>query len=199
MCHGVLGEFFVFQAEFQRIPCSRILFADLGSPLRKLCGMGNSIGVAAYRTQHLTIHSGVYHTPAPGAHSYATIASKCKYPSTVKPLPYGRYPINGRYAGGLWRNSDRSIMPENWPYGDIPFTKEGVPDFTRHVEKFDPLSMKAGASTDLVITPTGRRYKDIRVRLPSFSGHPISTDLVSVGEDVHCESTAQEVHVGLPA
>ncbi|MDK8804581.1 hypothetical protein QP880_10890, partial [Dermabacter hominis] len=26
------------------------------------------------------------------------------------------------------------------------------------------------------------------LRLPSFSGHPISADLVSVGEDVHCES-----------
>ncbi|MER0080441.1 hypothetical protein ABRP87_10980, partial [Corynebacterium sp. KPL2830] len=25
------------------------------------------------------------------------------------------------------------------------------------------------------------------VRLPSFSGHPISADFVSVGEDVHCE------------
>lgn len=37
------------------------------------------------------------------------------------------------------------------------------------------------------------------VRLPSFSGHPICTDLVSVGEDVHCESTAQEVHAGVPA
>ena len=39
-----------------------------------------------------------------------------------------------------------------------------------------------------------RRYVEYLVRLPSFSGHPICTDLVSVGEDVHCESTAQEVH-----
>lgn len=38
-----------------------------------------------------------------------------------------------------------------------------------------------------------------QVRLPSFSGHPICADLVSVGEDVHCESTAQEVHAGVPA
>ena len=38
-----------------------------------------------------------------------------------------------------------------------------------------------------------------RMRLPSFSGHPICTDLVSVREDVHCESTAQEVHAGVPA
>jgi len=40
---------------------------------------------------------------------------------------------------------------------------------------------------------------DNHVRLPSSSGHPICTDLVSVGEDVHCESTAQEVHAGVPA
>ncbi|MFW9177516.1 DUF262 domain-containing protein [Corynebacterium amycolatum] len=39
----------------------------------------------------------------------------------------------------------------------------------------------------------------LSVRLPSFSGHPICTDLVSAGEDVHCESTAQEVHAGVPA
>ena len=37
------------------------------------------------------------------------------------------------------------------------------------------------------------------VRLPSSSGHPICADLVSVGEDVHCESTAQEIHAGVPA
>ena len=34
----------------------------------------------------------------------------------------------------------------------------------------------------------------LQLRLPSFSGHPICTDLVSAREDVHCESTAQEVH-----
>ena len=32
------------------------------------------------------------------------------------------------------------------------------------------------------------------VRLPSFSGHPISADFVSVREDVHCESTTPEIH-----
>ena len=37
------------------------------------------------------------------------------------------------------------------------------------------------------------------LRLPSSSGHPICADLVSVGEDVHCESTAQEIHAGVPA
>ncbi|WP_438802132.1 IS3 family transposase [Corynebacterium accolens] len=37
------------------------------------------------------------------------------------------------------------------------------------------------------------------LRLPSFSGHPISTDLVSVGEDVHCEFVKEEVHPGVPA
>lgn len=29
--------------------------------------------------------------------------------------------------------------------------------------------------------------KNSSVRLPLFGGHPISADLVSVGEDVHCE------------
>ena len=38
-----------------------------------------------------------------------------------------------------------------------------------------------------------------KLRLPSFSGHPTCTDVVSVGEDVHCESTTQEVHAGVPA
>ena len=37
------------------------------------------------------------------------------------------------------------------------------------------------------------------LRLPSFSGHPTCTDAVSVGEDVHCEPTTQEVHAGVPA
>lgn len=37
------------------------------------------------------------------------------------------------------------------------------------------------------------------LRLPSFGGHPICADLVSVREDVHCESTAQEIHAGVPA
>lgn len=37
------------------------------------------------------------------------------------------------------------------------------------------------------------------LRLPSFSGHPTCTDVVSVGEDVHCEPTTQEVHAGVPA
>lgn len=41
---------------------------------------------------------------------------------------------------------------------------------------------------------TYRYLREAVVRLPSFSGHPICTDLVSVREDVHCESTAQEVH-----
>lgn len=53
------------------------------------------------------------------------------------------------------------------------------------------------------VYPSGTGVKDKVgvwvVRLPSFSGHPISTDLVSAGEDVHCESTAQEIHAGVPA
>lgn len=34
------------------------------------------------------------------------------------------------------------------------------------------------------------------MRLPSFSGHPISKDLVSVGEDVHCDFVKEEIHPG---
>lgn len=49
-----------------------------------------------------------------------------------------------------------------------------------------------------VTTPMGSSAESF-MRLPSFSGHPICTDLVSVGEDVHCESTAQEVHAGVSA
>ena len=57
-------------------------------------------------------------------------------------------------------------------------------------------------SIDLVATkdPTATTHLiALHVRLPSFSGHPICADLVSVGEDVHCESTAQEVHAGVSA
>ena len=49
-----------------------------------------------------------------------------------------------------------------------------------------------------VYVGTGRSEFN-NVRLPSSSGHPICADLVSVGEDVHCESTAQEIHAGVPA
>ena len=34
----------------------------------------------------------------------------------------------------------------------------------------------------------------LNARLPSIDGHPISTDLVSGGEDVHCEFVKEEVH-----
>ncbi|MDU4693854.1 MAG: hypothetical protein E6Y12_09330, partial [Dermabacter sp.] len=53
------------------------------------------------------------------------------------------------------------------------------------------LDVSARRLTQTTTTPTGTMTT---MRLPSFSGHPISADLVSVGEDVHCESTAQEVH-----
>ena len=34
----------------------------------------------------------------------------------------------------------------------------------------------------------------MELRLPSFSGHPICADLVSVGKDVHCEFVKDRVH-----
>ena len=52
----------------------------------------------------------------------------------------------------------------------------------------------------LLYTLKGQLHNDLNqadlasVRLPSFSGHPISADLVSVREDVHCESTTPEIH-----
>ena len=46
---------------------------------------------------------------------------------------------------------------------------------------------------------SGEIFAAAQLRLPSFSGHPISTDLVSVGEDVHCEFVKEEVHPGVPA
>ena len=54
-----------------------------------------------------------------------------------------------------------------------------------------------GSGKSTVLGATGLTSKRIkprvffaRLRLPSSSGHPICADLVSVGEDVHCESTA---------
>ena len=45
-----------------------------------------------------------------------------------------------------------------------------------------------------LISKSHTKFDKYGVRLPSFGGHPISADLVSVREDVHCESTAQEIH-----
>ena len=52
---------------------------------------------------------------------------------------------------------------------------------------------------DEIVRAKMRKLRVSTLRLPSSSGHPICADLVSVGEDVHCESTAQEVHAGVPA
>ena len=49
------------------------------------------------------------------------------------------------------------------------------------------------------LAATSTRTIENLLRLPSFSGHPISADLVSVGEDVHCEFVKEEVHPGVPA
>ena len=52
---------------------------------------------------------------------------------------------------------------------------------------------------DAVLDVLNSKHSYEDMRLPSSSGHPICADLVSVGEDVHCESTAQEIHAGVPA
>lgn len=120
------------------------------------------------RFRNTAAHLGTYRTPAPGQHSYAIVASKCKYPPTVKAIN-GRFPINGQYAGGKWRNGDPDLMPKDWSYGDIYFTDEGFPIFDRFVAQFDanamtfnPEAMPHGKVPDVTITPTGRSYKDIR-------------------------------------
>ncbi|RMB66393.1 hypothetical protein D9542_08320 [Corynebacterium macginleyi] len=65
--------------------------------------------------------------------------------------------------------------------------------------KIDAIEKKLLANPEMakLIDELGTSTTD--VRLPSFSGHPISTDLVSVGEDVHCEFVKEEVHPGVPA
>uniref|UniRef100_UPI00398B8CC7 integrase core domain-containing protein n=1 Tax=Corynebacterium macginleyi TaxID=38290 RepID=UPI00398B8CC7 len=52
---------------------------------------------------------------------------------------------------------------------------------------------------DVFEAETSATLTKAALRLPSFSGHPISTDPVSVGEDVHCEFVKEEVHPGVPA
>ena len=64
----------------------------------------------------------------------------------------------------------------------------------------NPMSAPTCANQQVVFVPGGANTipsapSDVpHVRLPSFSGHPISADLVSVREDVHCESTTPEIH-----
>lgn len=47
---------------------------------------------------------------------------------------------------------------------------------------------------DLYLINKYKAGADRLMRLPSSSGHPICTDLVSVGEDVHGEFVKEEIH-----
>ena len=68
-------------------------------------------------------------------------------------------------------------------------TIDQAAQWTAHLQEFDTVYRTWMDEKTLSIT-TGKR----ELRLPSFSGHPINADLVSVREDVHCESTTPEIH-----
>ncbi|WP_347004747.1 HNH endonuclease [Corynebacterium striatum] len=111
-------------------------------------------GVAA--TGAVTYSNAIYRTPA-APNTYITAASKCPIPPTVKKIN-GRYPINARYAGGVWRNGDPAKMPKGWPYGDIHFSDRGFPVFDDYV--FEDRIKGIG---DIELDhPTGKSWKDIR-------------------------------------
>lgn len=117
-------------------------------------------GVAA--TGAVTYSNAIYRTPAAAQNTYITATSKCPIPSTVKKIN-GRYPINARFAGGFWRNGDPAKMPKGWPYGKIRFTKEGFPDFSKHIWTGDPQKIAEKGLPDIELkSPTGSSSKDIR-------------------------------------
>ena len=62
-------------------------------------------------------------------------SSGCPYGENVRKIN-GRWPINGQYAGGTWRQDRTDDIP-SWfknKYGDVPFNDRGFPVFTPHVQ-----------------------------------------------------------------
>ena len=80
----------------------------------------------------------------------------------------------------------------------FPFTPRDIQTWVGpiHVAPYKDVKGHHVPLKSAINTTTNAR---LYLRLPSFSGHPTCTDVVSVGEDVHCESTTQEVHAGVPA
>lgn len=109
----------------------------------------------------------------PGTDSgWHQIASRCPYPPTVQRIGLtNRYPINARYAGGKWRNGDVSKMPLGFykKYDDIYFNDRGFPIFDKHVFKFKDSSGAGTRVADVVIKPTGSRWKDFREADKAFN------------------------------
>ena len=75
---------------------------------------------------------------------------------------------------------------------DLQFQAEGKVETLKEegaYRNFSVINRQAGSY------PVAKlRTRNNELRLPSFSGHPISADLMSVREDVHCESTTPEIH-----
>lgn len=121
-------------------------------------------GVAA--TGAVTYSNAIYRTPAAAQNTYITATSKCPIPSTVKKIN-GRYPINARFAGGIWRHNDPAKIPaeivQKYPEG-VRFNERGFPEFTQYRHPYNPREMKGDATdTDLRIKPTGNSNDDMKI------------------------------------
>lgn len=111
----------------------------------------------AYTAGTPTYTPAIYRPTAGSISLYATAASRCPYPPSVQQIN-GRYPINARYAGGVWRDGDPAKMPKGWPYGDIHFSDRGFPIFNQHIHEHPT----KGLGDIKLDHPTGKSWKDIR-------------------------------------
>lgn len=93
-----------------------------------------------------------------------------------------------------WKSQHRKLESKNWARVVIMTTHDSS-GRKQEISMVDRRTLTMWLAT----IDTNRVSEAARLRLPSFSGHPICADLVSVGEDVHCGSTAQEVNAGVPA
>lgn len=114
-------------------------------------------GTVAYAAGTPTYTPAIYRPSTQIANPYARAASRCPYPPSVQKIN-GRYPINARYAGGVWRDGAPAKMPKGWPYDDIHFSDRGFPIFDDYV-----FTDRAKGIGDIKLDhPTGKNWKDIR-------------------------------------
>ncbi|WP_165164534.1 HNH endonuclease [Corynebacterium qintianiae] len=114
-------------------------------------------GTVAYAAGTPTYTPAIYRPATQIANPYTRAASRCPYPPSVQKVN-GRYPINARYAGGVWRDGDPAKMPKGWPYDDIHFSDRGFPIFNQHIHEH-PTKGFGDIELD---HPTGSSWKDIR-------------------------------------